>query len=271
MRKLGLWGVLILLAVMFNTTNASADVSWVKCRLGQPLPAGAILGGVEKSGVNDGKSLYVCRAQHAGGIHPGKLIGGQCNIPYGGHEYEKPEFEVAVGSGTWGKPQPGYAGALVGGQEPGRTLYVCRVNYQEAGWGIIQHGFHPGKVVEGKCNFGFGGKEIDIFTDFEVFYPNATQASTPPPAQKKHGMLINFTSGPGDFGGSVSVTNKSTGKVGTETLERGITAGQCAIRTLTACTKANLECSLSGLTGIEIYGTGNIVNVVGATINKNDF
>lgn len=42
-------------------------------------------------------------------------------------------------------------GAYVGGQEPGRKLYVCRAAYKK--------GVHPGKVVAGKCNIGWGGKE----------------------------------------------------------------------------------------------------------------
>ena len=43
------------------------------------------------------------------------------------------------------------SGSFVGGQEPGRKLYVCRTVYKK--------GTHPGKVVAGKCNIGWGGKE----------------------------------------------------------------------------------------------------------------
>lgn len=41
-----------------------------------------------------------------------------------------------------------------GGSERGRKLAVCRASYKG--------GTHPGKVVAGKCNIGWGGKEIVI-------------------------------------------------------------------------------------------------------------
>ena len=51
------------------------------------------------------------------------------------------------------------ANAFIGGSEPGRKLAVCRAPYKG--------GTHPGKVVAGKCNIGWGGKEIVLRT-FEV-------------------------------------------------------------------------------------------------------
>ena len=42
-------------------------------------------------------------------------------------------------------------GTFVGGKEPGRNLPVCRAAFNK--------GVHPGKVVAGKCNIGWGGKE----------------------------------------------------------------------------------------------------------------
>ncbi len=41
--------------------------------------------------------------------------------------------------------------AIVGGWEPGRTLFICRTWY---GGGV-----HPGKTVLGNCNIGWGGRE----------------------------------------------------------------------------------------------------------------
>lgn len=43
-------------------------------------------------------------------------------------------------------------GAIVGGYENGRKLFICQASYQG--------GVHPGKVVGANCNFGFGGQEI---------------------------------------------------------------------------------------------------------------
>ena len=164
---------------VFSVTPAHADFSgvrWVDSAVGRQLPSGAIQGGTEQSGYNNGMPLYVCRAAYSGSYHPGKLVSGKCNISYGGREIEAQTYQVAVGSGSWSRPKQGYVGALIGGQEPGRTLYVCRVNFIEAGTGI-RHGYHPGKVVDGRCNFGFGGKELGN-TTFELFYPrNANVAS----------------------------------------------------------------------------------------------
>lgn len=55
-------------------------------------------------------------------------------------------------------------GAYVGGQEPGRKLYVCRAAYKK--------GVHPGKVVAGKCNIGWGGKERAL-KSFQVLVANS--------------------------------------------------------------------------------------------------
>ena len=40
---------------------------------------------------------------------------------------------------------------MIGGSEPGRTLYVCRASYRG--------GMHPGKWIGGRCNIGYGGQE----------------------------------------------------------------------------------------------------------------
>jgi hypothetical protein len=54
------------------------------------------------------------------------------------------------------------ANAVIGGSEPGRTLPICHAAYNG--------GVHPGKVVAGKCNIGYGGKEI-VLTSYEVLVP----------------------------------------------------------------------------------------------------
>jgi hypothetical protein len=46
-------------------------------------------------------------------------------------------------------------GAIVGGWEPRRTLYVCRAFYK---------GWHFGKLVDSTCKIGYGGGELTVTT-----------------------------------------------------------------------------------------------------------
>jgi hypothetical protein len=63
---------------------------------------------------------------------------------------------------TWKPAQFGEvpAYAVLGGQEPGRSLYVCR--------GEFNGGTHPGKLLPGLlCNIPYGEREIEL-THYEV-------------------------------------------------------------------------------------------------------
>jgi|GEM_PF-2491046 len=51
----------------------------------------AVIGGRE-----DGHPLYVCRARYRGGIHPGKVVGRNCNIGYDGREIVRRNYEVLI-------------------------------------------------------------------------------------------------------------------------------------------------------------------------------
>jgi hypothetical protein len=115
------------------------------------IPAGAVAGGAEP-----GRTLYICRGWHQGGLHPGKVVEGRCNIGYGGNEFALTSFELLVNTNLLWIPYPGVIppGALVGGQENDRVLYVCRAAHSG--------GVHPGKVIAGNCNIGFGGQELSI-------------------------------------------------------------------------------------------------------------
>lgn len=59
---------------------------------------------------------------------------------------------------TWGNP--GAQPMLIGGQEPGRQLPICRANFSG--------GTHPGKIVDGRCNISYGGREHQIASGFQV-------------------------------------------------------------------------------------------------------
>ena len=40
--------------------------------------------------------LYVCRASYNGGVHPGKIVGSNCNFGWGGNEITIPNYEVLM-------------------------------------------------------------------------------------------------------------------------------------------------------------------------------
>ena len=186
------------------------------------IPFTAVEGGFEQN-----RNLYICRAEFHGGLHPGKVVNGKCNIGWGGKEVTLDSFDVLVKSryrhwpytenyndgqyhdrwhdgnrhnsdrynsdhhnnsrpnndgsnqerhggnnhhrdknqpqtfsSHW-QPYRGYIprSAVRGGWEPNRSLYICRGWYNE--------GLHPGKVVDGKCNIGWGGRER-ILRNFDI-------------------------------------------------------------------------------------------------------
>jgi hypothetical protein len=51
---------------------------------------GALIAGHE----NNGEPLFLCRTDHNGAMHPGKVVNGRCNIGYGGNEISQPDFEL---------------------------------------------------------------------------------------------------------------------------------------------------------------------------------
>jgi len=140
----------------------TSPVQWVAMQRGMKLPRRAFKGGAEPA-----RNLYICRASYRGGLHPGKVVAGRCNIGWGGREILRDRYEVLVKrsprSGVlWLK---GHSRALprmskvAGGYEPGRRLDICRAQYRG--------GLHPGKVVDGRCNIGWGGREV-VLDRYEV-------------------------------------------------------------------------------------------------------
>lgn len=128
--------------------TSKQNYRWVPFRGG--IPAYAVAGGVES-----GRILYVCQAFNKGSMHPGKIVDGRCNITYAGQEIQKTNFNILVGRNVhWESVYGGRIprNAVVGGSEPGRVLYICQANF---GGGV-----HPGKVVSGNCNIGYGGNEV---------------------------------------------------------------------------------------------------------------
>lgn len=146
-------------AAIAASAPATYPVKWVPAANGM-VPANAIIGGNES-----GRTLPVCRASYQQGVHPGKVVGKNCNFGYGGKEVLASQYEVLVGNSSvliqipqlvrWVTVQRGYVppGAFFGAYEPGRpNMSICQAAYQG--------GVHVGKVVEGNCNFGYGGREV---------------------------------------------------------------------------------------------------------------
>lgn len=70
--------------------GSNDGLAWAAARNGF-APEGAVVGGEENN-----VSLYVCRVSFNGTQHPGKLVGENCNIAYGGTELSFPRYEVLV-------------------------------------------------------------------------------------------------------------------------------------------------------------------------------
>jgi hypothetical protein len=131
-------------------------VRWVAVRNGQ-IPSNAFEGGRA-----DGQPLYICRTQYQNGTHVGKVVNRRCNIGWGGREIVVNHFQVLVERrrAHWvrtGQNLP--RGAVLAGRSPSGDLYVCRVRHE--------NGTHIGKLFNGRCNIGWGGKELSL-DNYEV-------------------------------------------------------------------------------------------------------
>ena len=87
--------------------SVPAGATW-QPTTGANIPATAIIGGQEAAGV-----LAICRANHQGGVHPGKTrreFNG-CNIGWGGSEVAIPQYEVLVMASQAVAPAPAPAPA----------------------------------------------------------------------------------------------------------------------------------------------------------------
>lgn len=130
-------------------------LEWLDVMEGDPMPEGAVIGGSEP---NRPDPLFICRGNYGGGIHPGKVVAGRCNISWGGREIALSRYQVLASYYrlTWMEGSFGYfpPNAINGGYEHGRPLFICQAGFRG--------GMHPGKLVGQRCNIAFGGKEIAI-------------------------------------------------------------------------------------------------------------
>lgn len=125
---------------------------WVNHNVAQPIPRLAVIGGLE-----NGAPLFICHAAYNNGIHPGKIVAGNCNISYAGQEIPMQNYQILVSQlpTRWVPARAGIPpNAVKGGHENGQPLFICQGNYHG--------GMHPGKVVGNVCDIGYGGREISL-------------------------------------------------------------------------------------------------------------
>ena len=137
---------------------------------GGHIPESALVAGRRAHG----ESLFICRAEFEGGIHPGKISHGMvgCAVPWGGREHFLNHYDILLAAiadrGTpeaepgvvtesdtvsglyWESADGGHIpeSALVAGREAhGERLFICRAEFEG--------GIHPGKI-----NYGIGSCEV---------------------------------------------------------------------------------------------------------------
>lgn len=155
--------IAVVLALFFVFTAAvevsAQNMRWV--RGGGAIPSNAVEGGED----SDGETLYICRTVHNGTTLPGKVVGGKCNYNWGTTEYSARSFDILVGGGGYWQRRLNTSTAVVAGGTDREAFYVCRA--------ITNSGTHPGRVQNGKCNYGYGGGGY-AGTNFEVLNGNVS-------------------------------------------------------------------------------------------------
>ncbi|VDB91947.1 unnamed protein product [Peniophora sp. CBMAI 1063] len=153
-----------------DSSRTESQVEWVPASgYWQGIASlNAIKGGREV----DGRALYVARATHQGGIHPGKTDGSETHFSYGGMEIRLyTGYELLVGprqslrwvaiSGrlTRGKLD-GAIPVRAGNEADGTPLFSARAS--------MYNGVHIGKVkFGGNAHVPYGGRER-FATEYDV-------------------------------------------------------------------------------------------------------
>mgnify|MGYP003574913266 CR=1 FL=1 len=136
---------------------------WVDARVGSPIPANAVSGGIRH-----GEPFYICRGTFEGGVHPGKVVGGKCDISFGGQEVRLFKYQVLVNPKRLSWVAQRFAGtplnAIQGGFErDGTHIYICRTSFKGS--------LYPGKVVKHLCHIAWNGKEIPV-SNYQILVYN---------------------------------------------------------------------------------------------------
>lgn len=151
-------GLTVTLAALAAGALTAGEPTWV---IGNgEVPALAVYAGSENS-----SNYYVCRGEHLGGLHPGKLHAGKCNIEFNWGEIPLDNYEVLLEEPDyirWVADSMGAApaDAFPVGQENGGILYSCAgevLQKDEAGNVVGSLGTHAGKLYASNCNIPYGG------------------------------------------------------------------------------------------------------------------
>lgn len=132
---------------------------------------GALGAGAERATLAGGSfamdRLYLCRARHQGGIHPGQIRSGEreCSFGFGGRRVTSVMFDVLQGA-SWMHWAPTTARllpdtAIVAGSEGGETFFACRA--------ADRGGLHPGKVKRNGAGCSIVSDNREVIVDrFEI-------------------------------------------------------------------------------------------------------
>jgi hypothetical protein len=126
---------------------------WVEMSQGDPMPGHAVIGGSQP---DPEATLFVCRANYHGGVHPGKLFEGRCNIGWGGREISIDHYQVLVSRVPLAWVSASFGDiphhAIEGGYQHDGPLYICQAR--------LHGGIHVGKLYGENCNVAWGGREV---------------------------------------------------------------------------------------------------------------
>lgn len=82
------WGGREIPMSRYQVLESSTPLTWTPASYGN-IPSNAVAGGFE-----NGQTLYICQAIYNAGMHPGKVVGTNCNIAWGGKEISLPNYNV---------------------------------------------------------------------------------------------------------------------------------------------------------------------------------
>jgi len=167
--------LLLLAAAGLNT--AAAEVHWLAHEPGAGIPKDAIVAANE-----EGKEMYVCRAQLQDGVHPGATHGGPCLVPNRGKVEKASNYELAVGRDYWWSTGNWENAVVAGLQRQAIELYPCRAVVDSPGGRkaveagkAYRAGFHAGH-----CYVGDGDHELDVTSGFEVLHSSTGAKASEP-------------------------------------------------------------------------------------------
>ncbi|MDF1796164.1 MAG: DUF3421 domain-containing protein [Coxiellaceae bacterium] len=129
---------------------------WVNTQLGKSV-SNSVIAGYDQNG-----AVYACRTEYQNNSYPGQLIKQGCRITKGTDVIVNKQYKLLVSTvpirwQVMGSILPSYrppAIAVIGGEQQGNNVYICRDLYKNA--------IHVGKVVSRGCQIVSDGKVINL-------------------------------------------------------------------------------------------------------------